>query len=413
MTEEPLLFKKNKQYVQFCLYGFLKNLRFYDAFLLLFLLENNLSYSQVGILYAIREITTNLAEIPSGIIADSFGRKRALLGAFGLYIISFVVFYYSSHFQFLLIAMFLIGIGDAFRSGTHKGMIMDYLSMNNWKQHKVAYYGQTRSWSQLGSAVSALMAGLMVFYSGGYRIIYLLSTIPYVLNFINIATYPKELNFSLKTKGSTLGSFKSVINNFLENIKKRKVLEVVNSAALHSAFLKAIKDYIQPLLLNIAILLPFFVSLDTKRKSGLLIGIAYFFIFILTSQASKSAPKLAALPLANIPKKTLLVGLLFGILSGVLFLFKIWWGALLFFVMIYLIENVRKPILVGLLADHVSNNILTSVISAQSFYQTIVTALLAVLLGLFADHLGIGFALAITSTILLLFTLVIGNSKKE
>ncbi|WP_156825936.1 hypothetical protein [Lewinella cohaerens] len=30
---------------------------------------------------------------------------------------------------------------DAFPSGIHKGMIMDYLSVHHWQDQKVAYYG--------------------------------------------------------------------------------------------------------------------------------------------------------------------------------------------------------------------------------------------------------------------------------
>ena len=160
--------------MKFCLYGFLKNLRFYDAFLLLFFLDNGLNYSQIGLLYAAREVTTNLLEVPSGILADTYGRKRSLLLAFLVYILAFLTFYLSANFFLLLIAMVLVGVGDAFRSGTHKGMIMDYLRIMGWEAQKINYYGHTRSWSQLGSAVSALLAGLTVFYASNYRIIYLM-----------------------------------------------------------------------------------------------------------------------------------------------------------------------------------------------------------------------------------------------
>ena len=66
---------KNKQYYKFSAYGFLKNLRFFDAFFILFLLEKNLTYTQIGLLYLIREVFINLLEVPSGIIADTFGEK--------------------------------------------------------------------------------------------------------------------------------------------------------------------------------------------------------------------------------------------------------------------------------------------------------------------------------------------------
>ena len=38
------MFRKDLQYYKFCLYGFLKNLRFFEAFLILFFLEGGLSF---------------------------------------------------------------------------------------------------------------------------------------------------------------------------------------------------------------------------------------------------------------------------------------------------------------------------------------------------------------------------------
>ena len=66
------------------MYGFLKNLRFFDAFFILFLLEKGISFTQIGLLYAIREVITNLFELPSGILADTFGRKKGNENILGL-----------------------------------------------------------------------------------------------------------------------------------------------------------------------------------------------------------------------------------------------------------------------------------------------------------------------------------------
>jgi MFS family permease len=400
-------FKKNRQYLKFCLYGFLKNLRFFDAFLLIFFLENDRSFSQIGLLYASREVAINLLEIPSGIIADTYGRKYALLGSFLLYMIAFAVFFWSTPFLWMLIAMILMGVGDAFRSGAHKGMIMDYLKLNHWDDQKIEYYGRTRSWSQRGSAVSALLAGTIVFFSGNYRIIYLISILPYLLNFINVYTYPDEINHPVKDKKQRKSLSRGMISNFIRVIKRRKVLELVNSSALHSAYLKSIKDYIQPLIVQVALLLPLLSSINVKSSSGLIIGITYFFIYLLTSYASRNAGRLAELGIGRLEKKTLLLGLGLGLCCGLLYMAEGWWLALLLFVSVYLVENLRKPILTGFITDHVPNEMLTSVISAESFYKTIMTAGLSLLLGILADYWGIGIALCGATSLLLLLTLTI------
>ena len=69
----------------------------------------------------------------------------------------------------IMTAMILFAVADSFRTGVHKAMIFDYLKVNKWSQHKVSYYGHTRSWSQTGSAVSALIAAAIVYISGNYK----------------------------------------------------------------------------------------------------------------------------------------------------------------------------------------------------------------------------------------------------
>ena len=76
-------FKKDKQYYKFCAYGFLKNLRFFDAFIILFFVDKGMSFLQIGILYSFKEITINILEMPTGVIADSFGRRRSMIFSFG------------------------------------------------------------------------------------------------------------------------------------------------------------------------------------------------------------------------------------------------------------------------------------------------------------------------------------------
>ncbi len=154
-------FTKDKQYYKFCFYGFFKNLKFFEPFLMLFFLDKGISFLQIGTLYAIREISINIIEIPSGIFADILGRKKTMITSFIAYIASFIVFYFSQNYVWLVIAMVFFSFGDAMRTGTHKAMIFDYLEINSWMSEKVTYYGHTRSWSQIGSAISSIIAAII------------------------------------------------------------------------------------------------------------------------------------------------------------------------------------------------------------------------------------------------------------
>ena len=85
----PMLFR-------FSLYGILKNQRYYDPFLILAFREKGLSFLQIGILIGFREVVTNLFEVPSGAVADLYGRRRSMIFSFSAYIASFVTFALSN-----------------------------------------------------------------------------------------------------------------------------------------------------------------------------------------------------------------------------------------------------------------------------------------------------------------------------
>jgi len=180
--------------LKFSLYGFLKNLRFFEPFLYLFFLAKGLSYSQIGILIGIREAFVNVFEIPTGIAADLTGRRRVMQLAFLTYIVSFSIFYLFESFLFFIPAMILFSLGETFRSGTHKSMIMEHLDIEGMSSRRVEYYGKTRGASRIGSALSAVIAAPLVFFWGNYDIIFLATLIPYSIGFLLMLTYPTELD---------------------------------------------------------------------------------------------------------------------------------------------------------------------------------------------------------------------------
>ena len=197
------------------------------------------------------------------------------------------------------------------------------------------------------------------------------------------------------------------VRSFITIIKQPKVLKIISTSAMHTAYLRAVKDYIQLLMVNIALIIPIMLNVEAEKKNGLVIGVIYFFIFLATSRASKLSSKVADSSKWNISYTTLLFGFLFGLICGVSYFYGLWIIAIVAFVGIYIVENIRKPILTGFIADNVPAGILTSVISAQSLLMTILTAILALVFGLLADNFGIGVSLMAVSLFLIVSAIVI------
>ena len=397
-------FRKDVQYYRFCLYGFLKNLRFFEPFLLLFFLENELSYLQIGVLYSILEITRNILEIPAGFISDTLGRRKTMVTSFSFYIVSFIVFYLSHTYGFFILAMVLFAVGDAFRTGTHKAMIFTYLKLNGWEDQKVAYYGNTRSWSQIGSAISSLIAALIIFYQGSYRDIFLFTIIPYILDLFNVMSYPSKLEGAISSEASLKDSFRKVGKAFKTSFRNLTIIRSLVNVSSHSGFYKAAKDYLQPVVKTFALSLPVMAAFSDKQRTAVLIGLIYFLIYLITSSASRNSGRFKdSFKTFSVPLNlTVAAGLLMGMASGLLYETQVLWLAIVFYVGIFVIENIRKPIGMGYLSSKPDESVLATVLSIESQTKSLLAALIAPLLGFLADQFGVGYSLAITSGLLLM-----------
>jgi len=415
----PDVFRKDIQYYRFCLYGFLKNLRFFEAFLILFFLENGLSFVAIGTLYAAREITVNIFEIPSGIIADAYGRRKSMILAFLFYIISFVIFFVARSYVGFLCAMIVFSLGEAFRSGNHKAMIYHYLSVKGWDDQKVHYYGHTRAWSQLGSALSAISGAAIVFITGGYEYIFLFSVLPYILDLAIVASYPAYLDGNeQKMKWNEVRQkFSEVFGSLSKSLRSGKVLGIIGSLSVYSGYYKAIKDYLQAVIAVWAVAVPFLMDFNDEQRSSVMIGIVFFGVYLLSSLASRSSGSFSerfsssAAPM-NI---TLIAGLICGAISGLFFTFDLWPLSVLLFIVVYMIENIRKPVGVAYLGSNTDSRALASILSVDSQAKSLIAAILAMVFGIFADLFGVGWSILIVSTGLLILTplmlLKAGNKK--
>jgi MFS family permease len=395
-------FPRNLQYAKFSAYGFLKNLRFFEPFMILFLLGQGLSFLQVGTLYAVREIAVNVMEIPSGAVADGLGRRRTMVGAFIAYLVSFALFWFGSSMSFFLVAILFFSVGEAFRTGTHKAMIFAYLRINDLQEYGNDYYGHTRSWSQIGSAISALIAAGIVFLSRNYRAVFLYSMIPYVLDLLLMLSYPKELDgVTGKISARSLGgSFRTVGRGLVETFRRPGAARAVLSASSFGGFYKGAKDYLQPMVSALAITLPVAQKLSAQRREALLIGAAYTVIYALTSVASRTSASVAKR--FRHPESALnwllILGLGLGIAAGISRQQGLTVVPVVLFLTIYVLQNFRQPVGVSVVADRIPEDVLATILSAQSQLQSLFAAIVAFIVGATADYaggnVGLGLALA-------------------
>ncbi|RKU29966.1 MFS transporter [Candidatus Poribacteria bacterium] len=404
----PMLFR-------FSLYGFLKNQRYYDPFLILAFREKGLSFFQIGILIGFREVCTNIFEIPSGALADLYGRRRAMILSFCAYIASFATFAVSESLLLLFAAMFFFGLGDAFRSGTHKAMIFDWLSIMGRSDEKTKVYGYTRSWSQMGSALSVLIAGALVFYTGNYTDIFWFSIIPCFINIVNFIGYPAQLDgnrqseFSLKAVAILLGTA------LKQSVKFPPLRRLVFEGMGFEGMYKASKDFLQPILKQTALALPFLIALDESKRSALLVGGVYFILYFISSFASRNSHKVSDWKGGDEGAAQFMWWInltLFALLIPALW-YSLYPAIITLFVALAILQNFWRPGLISRFNEQSTPEMSATILSIEAQSKSLATIILAPLLGLLVDLVGNFSPVGIVGTCIALAILLAYHSELE
>ncbi len=377
--------------LRFSLYGFLKNQRYYEPFLVLAFLEKGLSFFTIGVLIGFRELCMNLFEVPSGAAADLYGRRRAMIASFSAYIVSFLVFAWSSELWMLFVAMMLFAVGEAFRTGTHKAMIFDWLEAEGRGSEKARVYGFTRSWSQIGSAVSVLIAAGIVLLEGRYSRVFLYTTVPYLLGLVNFFAYPAYLDGRTEARVSAAAVARHLAAALGQCLHRPALRRLLGESMLQRGTWVTVKDYLQPVLQQAALALPLLLALDAKSRSAVLVGAVYCALFLLSALASRRAHRLRDLAGGAAPAtRAVWVATWLVYLALVPALWARWSGAVIAgFVVLAMLQNAWKPVFLERVDDASDAAMGATLLSIDSQTKSLFVIVAAPAVGLAVDHLGL------------------------
>lgn len=422
---------------KFSLYGFLKNQQYYEPFIVLAFLQMGLNYTMIGLLIGFREFMVNLMEVPSGAVADIRGRRNSMIISFTAYIIHFAVIGltgiaainkslpFNIILALLFFSMLFFSVGDAFRTGTHKAIIFSWLREQNRINEKTRIYGYTRSWSKIGSAVSVVLACIFVYFTKNYIYIFFFSIIPYIINIINFTGYPKEKK---RASGSSrvIHVMIHLKDTLSDIIRKKPLRRLIFESMGFEGFFKSVKDYLQPVLKQAA--LPLFtflfsgIAMTAEQKSVILIGPVYFFLFIMSAAASRKSHYIVSRT-GDEDSTARLIWVLQLLLMVSLFpamYFGIYWIIIICFILLYILQNIWRPVLISRFDAHSNEEQGATVLSVESQAKSLSTMVIAPVTGAVIDIVKrnrIGntefWPLAVIGIILALFFIMTGRSKEK
>lgn len=400
-----------RQMKKFGWYGLLKNLKLFEPYLLLYFLLQGLTFTEIGILYAIREIIIYVLEIPSGVIADRFGKKRELLLSFAFYIGSFLLFFLLEGFWWMILPMTLFALGEAFRSGTHKAMIMEYLDIHQIKDSKKKVYGYTRSYSNVGSFVSSLLGIGLVLFIPRLNILFLVAIVPYVIDAALIWSYPDYLNQQLDERFTFKQLWLETIASIRYVFQTKRLFRTLLDSSAFNALFKTMRDFIQPLIYTVGLSWILITQVTPDANAKVVVGLT----FAIVQLVSVFATKYAYLWHKYFRSHTVLfwtwmiaafTTLLLGVFTehyGVLLLALFGW---------YLMQNIRKPYMVERIGTFAINERRSSVLSIESQASSLWMVVFAPVMGWIADSYGLG-TMVITMGVFMVVLRFLLTTKKD
>ncbi len=400
---------------RFSLYGFLKNQTYFEPFLILAFLEKDLSFFQIGILIGFREVCINIFEIPSGAVADLYGRRRSMIFSFLAYIASFLIFGLSASFAALFLAMFAFALGDSFRTGTHKAMIFEWLRIQGREEERTRVYGFTRSWSKIGSAVSVVIASAFIFTGARYSDIFLLAVIPYALNIVNFMGYPKELEGARAADAKIPSVWVHLKDSMRMAFTDRPLRGILVESMSYEGTYKVAKDYIQPVIQQAALGLALLAAWQQQQRVAILMGTVYFVLHLLSSFASRGGHRLVAATGSEESAAKSLWGATALIYAALAWGLWTGWESVVIagFVALAVLQNFWRPVLISRIDAHSTPEAGATILSVETQAKSILAMALAPTIGLCVDAFGLVGVGVVAALLMLPFALTSLGGTRE
>ena len=334
--------------------------------IVLFFQEHGLTLTEVMILQSIYSFSVALFEIPSGFIADVFGRKRTIVLSTIFTFIGFLVFSFFGGFYAFAIAQVLVGIGGSLMSGSDSAIIYDTLLETNSKTTYTKIEGRTYAIGNFSEAFAGILGGFLAVGS-----IYMPIYVQTSILFFSIPIAFTLIEPSMHKENKLDRSFKAV-------------LEVVKFAMVDNQKLKWLIIYSSAI--GVATLSmawfaqPFFKSIN--------IPLAYFGILwaVLNFSAGLTSFNAHLLDKKDNNYKILFY-LALSMLTSFIFLgYNASVFGLIFILFIYLLRGLVTPILRNEINENTTSNKRATVLSIRSLIIRISFAISAPILGYIADN---------------------------
>jgi MFS family permease len=312
-----------------------------------------------------------LFEIPSGIFADLYGRKKTLILASFLLLAGILLFSFGSSFPVFLLAGIFWGIGMAFDSGATDALLYDTLLELKREEEFKKIKGNILFYTYLALAISSLVSSFL--YTINPRLPFYLASISVGIAFLTSLTF-REPKYH-KSRGDFNKHFKKSMK-LIYNSKDLMWITVYSIVLLQSIFMFT-TNFAQPYLISSGMKIIYF-------------GILFASFRVFSSIGAKCSDKLEKF-LSMKKLLFLLIISLGAVFFGLGFYIKIY--SFIFILIMYFILGASGPIIDDFINKRVKSSHRATVFSIIILFGSLFNMIFGVMIAYIIELISLSTAL--------------------
>lgn len=353
--------------------------------------QSHFSFLQISIALSLQALAAILFEIPSGSLADVFGRKYSVVTGIVLQGILWLFLPFIRSALLLYTAFFMIGAARTLESGADKAWMVDWLKANRQGTLVREMFLKLHGLHSAGSVIGSLMASVMLFSFEAWFLFWVQGG-GYILEGALLLLFAKESACRCRKKHRLAGLFTKSVQTSKTGVAFVWHNKPVLYLLLASTFAVCSKDFgciaWQPLLVDL--------SLPAEH-----LGV----VFSIAGALGIIAPLLAKGLLKALEKESNFLlftnSVEFLLLLSLCFIDKPFVSAgVMVYLLVMLVSDLQLPILSSCFHSLIPNKIRATVASVQSVVFAVSSLAVTAVAGYLMDTKGPKYAMVMCSFLL-------------
>lgn len=383
----------NKNYI----FHFLTSLDLTRGIWMLYLAYKGLTLFEIGLMETVYHLSSFTMEIPTGAIADIFGRKTSRsLGKIASIVATVIMIFGNSTVAFA-IAFFFTALGNNLESGAGEALVYDSLKEIGKENNYMKITGISEFLFNIASIISLIVAGYIATLN--FESVYKIGLV------IAIITFAQSLSFTEPTIGSVEKShsfFKTFVKQLKEsfNIVKndKRVFGTILAAELFATLYTTEFFYLQNRLQNLG---------STTLEIGIVLASGSLACAIMATQTHKLEKRISIVGIMRIASVLGIIGFWGMSIKGV---------ERYVFIMLSAVEGMLFVSVSDYINKLIPSKQRATILSLQSMMFSVYMIILFPVAGKIGDiyNLGVSFrVIAVIATVCLGGILFIINNRKK